>query len=139
MSTVGRRGVVESVDARDNTATTWTESSKGVPIYWLGRGKVADNYKDFYSNRNWESLSATEESGTRPRRMKNIVWTGSNADGTKHGSGAAGRSIAMTGSLLNKYRGGGGVCMIECNTVAHSNADYPYYALSPVLTVAGAL
>ena len=32
------------VDARDNTATT----GGGVPIYWLGGTKVADNYADFY-------------------------------------------------------------------------------------------
>ena len=30
--------------ARDNTGTTGT----GVPIYWLGGAKVADNYTDFY-------------------------------------------------------------------------------------------
>ena len=36
------------VDARDNTATTFTNANKGVPIYWLKGNKVADNYQDFY-------------------------------------------------------------------------------------------
>ena len=35
-------------DARDNTSTTYTSSDKGVPIYWLGGAKVADEYEDFY-------------------------------------------------------------------------------------------
>ena len=36
-----------NVDARDNTATTFTSSEKGVPIYWLGGNKVADEYRGF--------------------------------------------------------------------------------------------
>ncbi|MDE0205036.1 MAG: hypothetical protein OXP66_03255, partial [Candidatus Tectomicrobia bacterium] len=35
-----------TVDARDNTATTHTNTNRGVPIYWLGGAKVADDYAD---------------------------------------------------------------------------------------------
>ena len=41
-------GCTHAKDARDNTATTYTSSDKGVPIYWLGGNKVADEYEDFY-------------------------------------------------------------------------------------------
>ena len=41
-------GCTAAKDARDNTATTGTSSDKGVPIYWLGGNKVADDYEDFY-------------------------------------------------------------------------------------------
>ena len=41
-------GSTASVDARDNTSTTYTSSDKGVPIYWVSGNKVADNYEDFY-------------------------------------------------------------------------------------------
>ena len=41
-------GSTEGDDARDNTDTRYTSSDKGVPIYWLGGNKVADNYEDFY-------------------------------------------------------------------------------------------
>ena len=42
-------GCTFNVDARDNTKTTYTDSDKGVPIYWLGVDhKVADDYQDFY-------------------------------------------------------------------------------------------
>ena len=34
------------VDARDNTATTYTSPDTGVPIYWLGGDKIADGYPD---------------------------------------------------------------------------------------------
>ena len=39
-------GCTEDDDARDNTGTTFTGSDKGVPIYWLGGTKIADQYQD---------------------------------------------------------------------------------------------
>ena len=38
-------GCTEDIDARDNTDTRYTNADKGVPIYWLGGAKVADQYK----------------------------------------------------------------------------------------------
>ena len=35
-------------DARLITDTTWTETDRGVPIYWLNGARVADDYADFY-------------------------------------------------------------------------------------------
>ena len=39
-------GSTDDTDARDNTDTTFPASDKGVPIYWLGGSKLADNYQD---------------------------------------------------------------------------------------------
>ena len=37
-----------AVDAIDNTGTNWTESDRGLPVYWLKGTRVADDYKDLY-------------------------------------------------------------------------------------------
>ena len=41
-------GCTAAADARDNTETTYTSTTKGVPIYWLNGAKAADQYEDFY-------------------------------------------------------------------------------------------
>ena len=51
-------------DARDNTATTFTSSDKGVPIYWLNGNKVADEYEDFYDGSWDDEANDKNESGT---------------------------------------------------------------------------
>ena len=49
-----------AVDARDNTGTTGT----GVPTYWLGGAKAADNDADFYDESWDEEGTVRDESGT---------------------------------------------------------------------------
>ena len=73
-------GSTEDVDARDNTRTTGT----GVPIYWLGGAKVADDYADFYDG-DWD-----EEATGRRQNGDSVsigtdwkIWTGSAHDGTE--------------------------------------------------------
>ena len=53
-------GCTADADARDNTSTTYTSSSRGHPIYWVNGAKVADDYEDFYDG-GWdnETLRAT--------------------------------------------------------------------------------
>ena len=51
----------DMVDARDHTGTTYSDSDKGVPIYWLNGSKVADDYEDFYDG-SWDE----EEDGRDP-------------------------------------------------------------------------
>ena len=46
-------GCTSAVDARDNTATTYSAADKGVPIYWLNGAKLADEYEDFYDG-SWD-------------------------------------------------------------------------------------
>ena len=93
------------VDARDNTATT----GAGVPIYWLGAGKIADDYADFYDETWDDETGVTDESasaytGLIPPR---VVWTGSDDDGTVEASAGLGTSepgighIGVPSSLLS--------------------------------------
>ena len=73
-------GSTETVDTRDNTGTTGT----GVPIYWLGGAKVADDYADFYDGGWDEEATGARESGdsvTIGNTWK--IWTGSAHDGTE--------------------------------------------------------
>ena len=58
-------GSTASVDARDNTVTTYTQEDKGVPIYWLSGTKVADDYADFYDG-SWDSEQPRDEFGNVP-------------------------------------------------------------------------
>ena len=73
-----------AVHARDNTGTTYTSSNKGVPIYWLGGDKVADQYQDFYDG-SWDNKSGKgkNESGGSFSNTA-WIWTGSSNDGTKN-------------------------------------------------------
>ena len=55
----------DTVDARDNTATTATTGASA-PIYWLSGEKVADGYADFYSGA-WELQGGQERVGRYPQ------------------------------------------------------------------------
>ena len=57
-------GSTAAVDARDNTGTTYTNTDKGVPIYWLGGAKAADDYEDFYDGDWDDEVNDKNESGT---------------------------------------------------------------------------
>ena len=77
-------GCTASVDARDHTSTTYTTSDKGVPIYWVNGGKVADDYEDFYDG-NWDNNTPKEEDGTNATTSQGSsgsVHTGCDSDGT---------------------------------------------------------
>ena len=68
-------------DARHHTSTTYSSSHPGVPIYWLGGHKVADDYRDFYDG-SWDSHDPRDEQGTGWPGRVTSVWTGTNSDGT---------------------------------------------------------
>ena len=135
-----------TVDARDNTATTYTNTNKGVPIYWISGldnsgdkvtfgAKVADDYANFYDG-DWDSVNGTESGSPVGRETTGIIkatpnqiWTGSDADGTKHTKhlgtilhAQCGRVSASSASPISD-----GACS--------TNSVLPFYALSPVLTV----
>ena len=115
-------GSTSAVDARDNTGTVGT----GVPIYWLNGDQVADDYADFYDG-SWDSSSFRNESGNTAGSQFS-VWTGSNADGTKHAlplGHASTVRIGNPGSVSNNLSAG---------SVPNTNV-YRLYGLSPVFTV----
>ena len=76
-------------DARDNTGTTYTASNRGVPIYWLGGNKAADNYADFYDGTWDDEANPTDQSGDHRilSEPADYPWTGSDHDGTEAGGG----------------------------------------------------
>ena len=79
-------GCTAVVDTRDNTSTTYTNSDKGVPIYWLNGNKVADHYEDFYDE-NWDDeVNDKDEhgnNGPNTSQEANYPFTGCDHDGTE--------------------------------------------------------
>ena len=70
-------------DARTATDTTYTNNDRGLPIYWVGGGRVADDYADFYDG-DWENeTSATDAGRARSISLSVGPWTGSASDGTE--------------------------------------------------------
>ena len=99
-------GCTEADDARDNTGTTFTSSDKGVPIYWLGGAKIADQYQDFYDG-SWDNASNTHDrnelgiNSTNTSQSGNRPWTGCGDNGTesiyRRTSYALGKTHSSTG------------------------------------------
>ena len=123
-------GSTATTDARDNTHTTGT----GVPIYWLGGSKVADDYADFYDESWDDETNPRNENGSAV--SPGSYWTGSNHDGTKHPLYRLGFRFAVRGILNGSDADQsplyGGL------TLSISSADRPgtMFAISPVF-VAG--
>ena len=132
-----------SVDGRDNTATTGT----GVPIYWLGGDRVADDYGGIYDQQ-WDSYDPKDESGTSDTTT--IVWTGSANDGSEVSTNrwSDDRSVRST-ALGSPSHGSNGRWsgygdptqaffmfryLVGVSDAAQS-AAHPLYGLSPVFTV----
>ena len=90
-------------DARDNTQTTYTSSDEGVPIYWLGGNKLADDYEDFYDGLWPENAEAnpTNESGVVNSELPRpqFVWTGSADDGTAYHSPVLGSNNTLSRAM----------------------------------------
>ncbi|MDE0194591.1 MAG: fibronectin type III domain-containing protein, partial [bacterium] len=99
----------------------------GVPIYWLGGAKVADDYADFYDG-GWDSnVPRTRTGGTISGTPR--TWTGSNSDGTRYASQAMGATQARVS--FPKTQGS----EISGGNASSSITRFPVYALSPVITV----
>ena len=127
-------GSTGSVDARDNTATTYTASDKGPSIWWLNGSKAADNYQDFYDG-SWDSESGKNESGNGQttgcgQGGRGGVWTGSNNNGTKYGN------LSLGGSDASSILGGLNCSRLDplsSNDVTARDIAKQLYALSPVI------
>ena len=122
-------GCTTTVDARDNTRTTPIGNAatikKGVPIYWLGGNKVADDYTDFYDSTWDDEANDKNESGNDAHdtsQSNNFPFTGCDADGTEARDGAA--SLALSSST--------GVVVGQLNSTTWRQ---PPSAASPMLHV----
>ena len=132
-----------AVSARDNTATDFADEDRkrGLPIYWLGGVKVADDYKGFYpATGSWHApdgigkpLPGKTETGSSYAAM---VWTGSEQNGTKHRKD---RSVGYVAGAASAFTQLGSLCRPAVKQIseveAPSDQQYPLYALSPVITV----
>ena len=116
---------VTGAGARTRTGTTCT----GVPIYWLGGAKVADDYADICDG-GWDSWSAWNELDNGVfSQFGASVRTGSEDDGTvKDRLGEAGPTVGIVGAT------GGQTQEFD---VMGAFADKPFslIALSPVIMV----
>ena len=94
-------GCTAAVDARDNTATTYTSTDMGVPIYWLNGAKAADDYEDFYDGSWDDEANDKNESGTDgpdTSSVSNYPITGCDHDGTEDFFNTDSRALGVTGS-----------------------------------------
>ena len=132
-----------SVDARDNTSTTGT----GVPVYWVGGQKVADDYADFY-DASWDSCAARDESGgsvalpNLDANLASAIWTGTNHDGTAETARALGtatpRVAILAESCDSRYSATAFPLRFQFTTGTKAKTSNRYlYGLSPVFEVAG--
>ena len=143
-------GSTADVDARDNTATRYTgddtagtddDSDLGVPIYWLGASKVADEYKDFYDGDWDDEANAKDESGSDRSISLDTDWplTGSDHDGTESFTGMSSRALGASSSVRvgrpNSSTSGNGP--LRSNNAYTSSTARPLYGLSPVFRVEG--
>ena len=133
-------GCTEAVDARDNTETTYTNTDKGVPIYWLNGAKAADHYQDFYDG-SWddEANNKNELGANGPNTIltANYPFTGCGHDGTE--AVHAGTSLAL-GNGGNVRVGqpdnsGAGRGPLSSAFVTSSSNARPMYGLSEVFEV----
>ena len=129
-------GSTSADDARDNTSTTYTSADKGVPIYWLGGNKVADQYEDFYDG-SWSNEGSWKNQGGNSSvswlpggASERIVWTGSNQNGTKKSGNSFGSDDVEQGRLNDSSH-----TPLSGRTGRGANNNGPFYALSPVFTV----
>ena len=137
-------GCTAAVDARDNTATTYTTTDKGVPIYWLNGAKAADQYEDFYDGSWDDEANDKNESGTDAHDTSvstNYPITGCNHDGTESFTGST--SLALG---ANRVRSGGlNSSVSDVGPLHHENSattgsvTRPMYGLSAVFQVAAAV
>ena len=134
-------GCTASVDARDNTATTFTTNDKGVPIYWLNGAKVANEYEDFYDGSWDDEANDKDESGTDGLDTSvatNRPFTGCDHDGTEALDGSISQGFAAEGGAKigrpNSPNSAHGP--LSSNGVGTITDTRPMYGISGVFQVA---
>ena len=133
---VGFLGSTAGVNARDHTGTTHTSAEPGVPIYWLGGPKVADDYADFYDG-SWDHRNPGRDHNGDELDFDadTRIWTGSNSDGTV-ATDSAGNSQGMGSSNVQVGRPGQSAGNeIHSSATAASGQRHYYYGLSYVFRV----
>ena len=113
-----------AVHARDHAMTTGT----GVPIYWLGGARVADNYPDFHDG-SWNSAAGRNQNGAS---QTGTAYTGSRDNGTAFPD----RAFSPSGqTLATQIRYGSPADGLD-SANSESNVNRSYFGLSPIFVVA---
>ena len=123
-------------DARLRTDTTWTETDRGVPIYWLNGARVADDYADFYDG-SWANEDKPRNGLGNPRPLAGTApWTGTDHDGTELFDGAVSRAMGQAtvgvGGLGSNAIGAG---PLNGGAAFASSEQRPLYGLWQVMVV----
>ena len=126
-------GSTTSVDARDNTDTTYTDDDKGVPIYWLNGVKVVDDYEDFYDG-DWDNEANPRGADGNPIGVDR-VWTGSTDAGTEAFDGSNSLAIGTSFGLVGTGRPNGAGGPIDSNEAFTTGTNWRFYALSGLFEV----
>ena len=123
-------------DARLHTDTTWTETDRGMPIYWLNGARVADDYADFYDGVWADEANPTNGLGNPHSLAGTAPWTGTDHDGTELFNGTASRAIGQAsvsvGGLGSTITGAG---PLNGGVIFASTEERPIYGLWHVLVV----
>ena len=120
-------GSTDDDDARDNTGTTYTNTAKGLPVYWLGGSKVADDYEDFWDGTWDDEANSRRRGGDLWFPSNGEVFTGSNSNGTA-------ATAALGDSSVNFGRLNGTGDPLNASATYANIQQLPYYALSEVFT-----
>ena len=123
-------------DARLHTDTTWTETDRGMPIYWLNGARVADDYADFYDGVWADEANPTNGLGNPHSLAGTAPWTGTDHDGTELFNGTASRAIGQAsvsvGGLGSTITGAG---PLNGGVIFANTQERPIYGLWHVLVV----
>ena len=113
--------------------------SIGIPIYWLGGNKVADNYTDFYDGTWDDEANDKNQLGNDAHdtsQTTNQPWTGCDHDGTEYV--AAGLSVALGKNAVQTGQPNSPIGTrgpLRGTGSSLSSSTRPFYALSPVFQV----
>ena len=136
-------GCTADTDALDNTATNYTASDKGVPIYWLNGANADDDYEDFYDGSWDEEVNDKNESGNDGPDTSldgNHPFTGCEHDGTEAFFEGNSRALGNNGQVfvgVPDSIGANNGPIGGTQTTDHSNTR-PLYGLSEVFQVSSA-
>ena len=124
-------GCTQAVTALANANLIGT----GLPIYYLGGNKVADDYYDFRDGSWDEATTGRDESGSAMTGQNLEVWSGCNDNGTQRtapGQGTLGNNSRVGITLL--FRNDGGLA----DSIARPlDQDRRLFGLSPVFQAPG--
>jgi hypothetical protein len=107
-------GSTATVNAIDNTLTTWTDAAPGHPIFLVGGGssKVADSYKDLWDGSILRTISLNEK-GVAAGSGSNWRWSGTASNGSSLPSDGGQGPL---GKVSSSWQTGPGAATSSTNT-----------------------